>query len=385
MTFQATYGVASINDFQVNTVVGKKGKATVSSISLDGRELVPTKRFWTSMRRKFKINRAFERYFPYTEIFDRITKVTSNDRVRYCIEETGRKPKLLAITSLNQPYVEFDNLVGLLQNPSSKLASSPTYTEGVVRSTHNTAVPYKVNIAGDTFSTQFVVDTPIDGYGKPCIYVSLLRQVCSNGAVGATKAFRTEIASGKGKDNIIFSLERAFQAFSNEEGHAALISRFESASNSWASVYEAMSLQKLLVKVHGSGGLKGNRILKINTEVGNTLNDIPVLNDFFKITGDMNRQFGVTNIDSITSKKQKTLPIKSKVYDLINFATEVATHHATAGGQRMLQGWVGNTLTREYDLEGLADSIKDYNDFFISDGVVAAEMADMNSIIGDDE
>lgn len=385
MTFKASYGIASLNDFEVNTTPGKKGRAVVSSISLKGREVVPTKRFWTSMRRKFKINKAFERYFPYGEIFDRITKVTSNDKVRYCIEETGTKPKLLAITSTNQPFVEFDNLVELLQRPESRLAIAPRYTDGVVRSTHNTAVPYKVNIAGDTFETQFVVDTPIDGYGKPCIYVSLLREICSNGAVGTTKAFRTEIASGKGKDNIVFSLERAFQAFSNEEGHEALISRFSNAANSWASVYETMKLQKLLIKVHGSGGLKGNKVLKINTETGTSVNDIPVINRFFSTVGDINKRFGVTNVDSISPKKQKSLPVNCKVYDLINFATETATHHATASGQRMLQSWVGSTLTHEYDLEGTGDRITDYEDFFIADGVVASEMADMNSIIGEDD
>jgi hypothetical protein len=36
-------------------------------------------------------------------------------------------------------------------------------------------------------------------------------------------------------------------------------------------------------------------------------------------------------------------------------------------------------------LEGTGDRITDYEDFFIADGVVASEMADMNSIIGEDD
>lgn len=384
---KAIYGTAKISDFKVNTVVGKKGKATVSSIELDGRELAPTKRFWKSMRMRFKINAGMTRYFQYPEIFDRITKVAPSDVVRYCIEETGVKPKLLALTNPNQPYVNYDSLVGLLMEPKNKIATNPTYAEGIVRSTHNTIVPFSSQIKGDTFNTQFVVDTPIDGFGRPSIYVSLLRLVCANGAIGYSPKFRTEVSVGKGKDNLLFSLERAFESFANEEGHGALISRFETSASTWASVSEAMRCQKLLIKVHGVGGLKNQKPLVISKEMGTSLADMTIFQKFFSVIGDINTQYGVTNIDAISKKKQKTLNTKSTVYELLNFMTEVATHEATPIGSKMLQAGVGDLISKEYDLEGIDANTTDFTDRYLStsSGVIENEFREDAALIGEDD
>jgi hypothetical protein len=54
----------------------------------------------------------------------------------------------------------------------------------------------------------------------------------------------------------------------------------------------------------------------------------------------------------VNTKKLKTLPAKCSVYDLINFATEVATHHSDTTAARRLHGWVGGLISNEYDLEG---------------------------------
>jgi hypothetical protein len=39
-------------------------------------------------------------------------------------------------------------------------------------------------IARDGFQNKFVLDTPIDGYGRPAVYLSMLRLICANGLVG---------------------------------------------------------------------------------------------------------------------------------------------------------------------------------------------------------
>ena len=42
----------------------------------------------------------------------------------------------------------------------------------------------------------------------------------------------------------------------------------------------------------------------------------------------------LANVDTLSAKRQRTLPAACKVYDLLNFASEVATHHATESGNR---------------------------------------------------
>src|SRR5205085_2266357 len=85
--------------------------------------------------------------------------------------------------------------------------------------------------AGDAFQNKFVIDTPIDGYGRPVVYLSLLRQVCSNGAVAHTPVFRSELALGRGEARVEYALVRALDGFNNEEGFGALRQRYEAAAS----------------------------------------------------------------------------------------------------------------------------------------------------------
>jgi hypothetical protein len=65
--------------------------------------------------------------------------------------------------------------------------------------------------------------------------------------------------------------------------------------------------------------------------------------------------YGLANLDALSVKRQWTLPTKAKVYDLLNFASEVATHHADEYGARSSQAWLGSLISGEYDLENSAD------------------------------
>lgn len=102
-------------------------------------------------------------------------------------------------------------------------------------------------MAGDGFQHRFVLDTPVDGFGRPSVYLSLLRLVCSNGAVGYSSAFRSELSVGKGDEGVAFALVRVLEDFNNEDGFAAMRQRFESAARSWASVNEVHKLYKTLI------------------------------------------------------------------------------------------------------------------------------------------
>jgi hypothetical protein len=60
--------------------------------------------------------------------------------------------------------------------------------------------------------------------------------------------------------------------------------------------------------------------------------------------------------------------VKCRVYDLINFASEVATHVAEPADSRLLQSWIGSTLAEEFDLEGTADQAKEFADLLLEGG-----------------
>ena len=56
------------------------------------------------------------------------------------------------------------------------------------------------------------------------------------------------------------------------------------------------------------------------------------------------------SVDALSVKRQRMLQADCRVYDLLNFATEMATHHAPPQAAARLHGWLGSTLTDEHDL-----------------------------------
>ena len=165
---------------------------------------------------------------------------------------------------------------------------------------------------------------------------------------------------GRGGTDVDYALVRALEGFNNEEGYAALRQRFESATTSWASVNEANKLYRTLIRVHHDRELPGCLVA-----AGGDGARAAALPLFHRITGDISHIYGLANLDALSVKRQRTLPVACKVYDLLNFASEIATHHATEAGRRRLHAYVGDLLANEYDLEGSTTQFAEWRDFFI--------------------
>lgn len=65
------------------------------------------------------------------------------------------------------------------------------------------------------------------------------------------------------------------------------------------------------------------------------------------------------------NRRQRLLPVKCRVYDLLNFASEVATHVAAQDDVRPLQSWIGTRLADEFDLEGTAGQAPEFADLLV--------------------
>ena len=379
------YGVTSVGDLRVEVEPpgdARTRQPAVSRVFIDGEPLRPSPRFWTSFFMRFGIGKSVFNYFDHAEVFARLAERSPSDRLRFVVERNadhGGGGTLLAVSNPTRAVVKHDDLRDLLDRYDGDRV---TYHNGVVESHHSPRVGHRFHVSGDAFANRFVVRTPVDGFGQPNIYLSLLREVCSNGMIGEAPAFRSQLALGRGDDEVTYTLSRALDGFNNDEGYAALRQRFESAAESWASVHEAMGLYSLLAKLTGGGGPRGgdDRPRNFGTDgasaggafgpgdAGTTL-----LKRFHAATGDVTRLYGLANLDSLSSKRQKTLPVNCKVYELLNFATEVATHYAKPDQARRLHAWTGELVSGEYDLEGTADQYGDFKDFFVTDGAPVGE------------
>jgi hypothetical protein len=374
MTTSFEYGVSTIGGLRVETrkaedakdlKSGRSRQAVVTDVLIDDEPLTPTERFWNSLYIRYGFSKSIFSYFTHEEVFARIAEVSPQERIRYCIErdeETGAG-RLLGVSNPKRAVVGHDDLMELLEQYR---AEGLTYHNGVVESRHTPRIGGNLfSISGDQFAHRFVLRTPVDGFGQPNIYLSLLRQICSNGMIGHAKAFRSEITLGRGSDSPTYSLLRALDGFNNDEGYAALRQRFESAATSWASVHEAVGLYNLLAKLVGSKQVRHELVGHDGAASGDA--GVPLLKAFHRMTGDVSRIYGLANLDALSVKRQRTLPVSCKVYDLLNFATEIATHHARTEGSRRLQAWVGTLISNEYDMEGTTDNYSDFRDFFVDE------------------
>ncbi len=238
------------------------------------------------------------------------------------------------------------------------------YVNGIIISRHTPRFEADFDISGDKHSSRLTLESPVDGYGKPSIWLSFLREACVNGAVAYHKNFKTQINYGS-KDAAAYTVERVMQAYNNEDGYIALKNRLENAQKSWSSIYEVRKLAKLIWKLENQS-FKDEYIKDTYpgvTDLGKDKLRNDILQQLYILTGNIREIYGVVNIDSISEKKMKGLPTQAKVYDLLNFATEAASHWLRPTAARIFQGYFGSLVSQDYDLEGSAERVKEFKDF----------------------
>ena len=308
-----------------------------------GEAFEPSTRFWSSLFHRFGISENIFRYFRHDEVFARIVDHSPDDRLRLCVEHAGNRQRLLACSNPKRPVLTYQQADTLLARHNGD-DGGPVYHDGTLTSRHTPRSGERgFDIGPDRFHNRFVVEAPVDGFGQPRIYLSLLREVCTNGAVGYARAFRSDVRIG---DDTAYTLERALGQFDHDEGFTALRQRFESAQKSWASLNEALTLHRTLARMGpGASGYQ---------------------KDLDAVCGDLHALYGLANLETLSAKRQRILPARCRVYDLINFASEIATHKAPVAERNRLQAYIGTLVSDEFDLEGTAERVPEFKDLFLN-------------------
>ena len=318
------------------------------SLRLGDLPVAATDRFWTSLFRRCGFTDGVFRYFSAEEVFARITDRDRGSGLRFAVEGgPQRRDRLLAVTSPRAPMLTKDDAVAVVRANGGE---HMRYIDGCLYSTHVPADgPGPFKLGPDRFEQRFSLEVPLDGFGPPAIHVMLLRLICKNGAVGMQRALRSEVRIGDRPDH---ALDRALSSFGNADGFSAMRQRFESSQRSWASLEEVRSLESILS--HAGWGL-GEHAPDRRTS-------------WNRMTGDLHGIYGVTALEGISPKRRRLLPARCRVYDLLNFASEVSTHHAPPGLARKLDGWIGTAIVDEFDLEGSAKEVSDFEELFTRRG-----------------
>jgi hypothetical protein len=347
----AEVDVAPLGEAEVvDATSARTRRKAPSQLLIDGEPVVTTPRFWWSLFMRCGLNEAVFRYFSPTEVFQRVSQLDAGRSVRFAIEGKvgdARPRRLLAVSSPGGPLLSRDAAAELVDTYGGDRIG---YAEGTLSSFHTPAVgDATLRIGPDEFKNRFHLEVPVDGLGEPRIHVALLRLVCVNGAIGMRSAFRSTIRIGKDPEH---SLDRALAHFANDDGFSAMRQRFESAQRSPASLREVRLLENELARI--SWG---------TTEGGGDRRRA-----FRAMVGDYESRYGLASIEALSIKRQRMLQANCRVYDLINFATEIASHHAPPMAASRLQAWLGATITEEFDLENTANDVPEFVDVFTDVG-----------------
>ena len=374
---QFSYERTPINSLKVEGH-RENNKVIVDHLDMNGRQIEPTQRFWDSLCARFGFGPSMFRYFDHVEVFNRIAERTPDSTVNLTVQETpgpndwlsdGKpwRPKLMAVAGQkgiinSNEAVEVLNEVGTTQSVS--------FSDGCILSEHELAHPFECTVGPDVHGGKIFLETPIDGYGKPNLFLMLLRAVCTNVMIARSKAFKSAVILGKGAaaDTLI----RNVASFSNEQGFIALKERLEAATKSWASIYECVSLSKIIRKqtMEDFNPQFSASVPGANNDTSLLRNN--VLRGLYDMTGDLQETYGIAQIENLTEKQMRMAATKATVYDLINFSSEVATHQLGDAAASKLHAFVGRLVGSDiYDLEGSCEEFPEFKDFFNEDSKVA--------------
>lgn len=311
------------------------------------RMVCTTGRFWRSLCSKSGISENIFKIFTHEEVWERIketriltNKSTGDNRLRLVVD--GRNNSALAMTPAEKGYINYEKYLELATGHGG---TGFSYGDGIITSVHECSTPAMM-VDQEQFRPRIYVETPIDGLGHPNVYLGLLREVCSNGMVAMASAFRTEVTAAQqsgevGQSPIMYTLDRMFESFSNDEGFDALSRRLSTARITPLSIAEASRFVRLLQK-HRS---------KLDWEE---------IQAFESLLGDFCHEYGLVDPRQLSRKKMAILPTHATVYDAINFFTEITTHNTSGVNRndtrfnRAVQAEIGRVLASPggFDLEG---------------------------------
>lgn len=368
------YSFLPVNELRVTTRENQKtGRLEVDRVLIKDEQLDHSDRFWVSLFSRYGFNKAFFKYFDHKEVFDRISEIEANDRMRVCIErDSGGNGTVLGVSNPSKPIVVYDELMDVLEQYQGE---GIAYDGGIVTSLHiPRAGLNRYEVAGDYFNNRMMMGTPIDGYGAPNIYLAAVNETTQSYIIGQSKTFKSTLALGKADDDAMPCLTRALDSFNNDEGYASIRQRLESADKSWCSVNESTVLYKLLVKLHANEHIDDSVVPPLAKAYQRALNSAgvspstgdvgsAVLKAFHGLTGDTSRLYGLANLDALSVKRQRTLPVRCSVLDWINFASEIATHLSEPFACRRIQELVGMTMGEEFDMESTKENNKTFESF----------------------
>jgi hypothetical protein len=343
----------NVRDIKVAMETKKNGdiKPNRHVIELEGETLRATGSFWQSIFSRYAINSQVFNLFSPEEVFERIVEHHGDDKMQMMTYSSGEttdkedKPVRSAYSTclLGRNFSKFDEVMDLEVADGATARFSPN-TSGRIMVESPLIGSSDFEICGDSFGGHFVTSIPIDGYGNSTSAPMLLRRVCSTGAVAMAPVFQSKISKGKNAVETLNRVSSSLTHYSGEEALLACRDRFKAAAVSKASIREVMEFWSAMCKQFPGSDHKC-------TDEAQKQLFTRVQKKYYELTGDAITLYGVFSNTAMSRRRMSLLESRCTMYELLNFATEVRSHHVNVSGKSTFDGMVGQTLATEFDLE----------------------------------
>jgi hypothetical protein len=303
-----------------------------NNIGIGGMTVSTTARFWASLTGLIGVPKSVFNLFSHQEVFERaVAKRNDKGRDVMVTVAVENGTRALAVTSDSACRFSPKGLETVAAPLMEEgLLKAFSYSDGQIILYRDVAGSFEFG-KGDHHNPEVALQIPMDGYGQMQSFVAMLRQVCSNGMVAMSSAFRSPVPSSKNLTPAV--TVQKYLRHVDEHGIMMLKSRIDESLHTSASIAMAMELLR---------SLRGEDE-KVNS----------IRRGLAAVIAPKLSEIGVVTLTDLPHKLRANCPIGLSAYQLIQIATECATHYTPNLAPRLF-GLVGDWLGSDsFDLEGV--------------------------------
>ena len=326
MPFRERFGTVRITPQKVaDSVVEENGR--FKALTIDGEQYKPSQRFLKGMAQRMRVPLSVFELFTPLEVIRRAAERLPDMPLRLTVDREARQA--LALIEDKGVPIPAGN-IEIIMKDDWRLQEFD-YHDGVITGRFDLGEAW--DIPNDSkYGVHISTEVPVDGMGTPETTLATWRQVCSNGAIAEAPLFRTKMEV---KDNSGEHFRRLLRSFSNPRGVEHLHERLIAANGTKASVDEVYQAESF-----------------IRRQVRDARHQMLLCERLQEVADNPCVRYGVTDLGTIGARRRGLLPTGASVADVMNFVSELNTHHGELLKNRnAANGLLGSFYARSYDLE----------------------------------
>ena len=340
MPFRERFATMRITPQKVaDSVVEENGR--FKALAVEGEEYRPSSRFLKGMAQRMKVPLSVFELFTPLEVIRRAAERAPDLQLRLTVDREEKKA-LALIEDKGMPMPAGN--IEIVMKEDRRLQEF-SYHDGVITGRFDLGEAW--DVPNDSkYGVHISTEVPVDGMGTPETTLATWRQVCSNGAVAEAPLFRTKMEV---KDNSGEHFRRLLRSFSNPRGIEMLHERLIAANETKASVDEVYQAESF-----------------IRRQVRDARHQMLLCERLQEIADNPCVRYGVTDLGTIGERRRGLLPTGASVADVMNFVSELNTHHGELLKNRnAANGLLGDYYARSYDLEEMYPHTHPTSQFYL--------------------